>query len=220
MTTIQDVANTETGLKITVVSDFICPWCYVGLETIERLWRHWDFTLDWAPYFLDPTIPPEGRHREPRTKPDDPKSDLELRGEALGIDFRRGRTFIPHTHLALQASEFAHQHGDTRTVINYHRALFKAHFTDFEDLMDPDVLVRHAAECGLDGDALRTALDEGTYREAVDQGIEHSYAIGVQGIPTFILNDQYAIVGAQDYATFEKVMERLGVSRREEPLPA
>src|SRR5690606_41224911 len=63
MTTSQDVADTATGLKITVVSDFICPWCYVGLETIDRLWQEWDVTLDWAPYFLDPTIPPEGRTR-------------------------------------------------------------------------------------------------------------------------------------------------------------
>ncbi len=220
MTTIQDAANAATGLKITVVSDFICPWCYVGLETIDRLWREWDFTLDWAPFFLDPTVPPEGRTRKPQSSPDAPKSDLELRGEALGIDFRRGRTFTPHTHLALQASEFAHQNGDTRTVIAYHRALFKAYFTDFEDLMDAEVLAKHAASVGLDADAMRTALAEGTHRDEVDRGIEHSYAIGVQGIPTFILNDQYAIVGAQDYATFERVMERLGVSRRPEPLPA
>lgn len=218
MTTIQDIANTQTGLKITVVSDFICPWCYVGLEVIDRLWREWDITLDWAPFFLDPTIPPEGKTRQPRMAEGDPKSDLELRGEALGIDFRRGRTFIPHTHLALQASEFAHQHGDTRTVIAYHRALFKAHFTDFEDLMDAEVLVKHATAAGLDAEAMRTALAEGSMVETVDRGIEHSYAIGVQGIPTFILNDEYAIVGAQDYATFEKVMDRLGISRREVPL--
>ncbi len=220
MTSIQDIANTATGLKVTVVSDFICPWCYVGLQTIDRLWREYDITLDWAPFFLDPTVPPEGRPRKPQSSPDAPKSDLELRGEAVGIEFRRGREFTPHTHLALQASEFAHQNGDTRTVIEYHRALFKAYFTDFEDLMDPEVLVKHAAASGLDGDAMRTALAEGTYVEAVDRGIEHSYAIGVQGIPTFILNDQYAIVGAQDYSTFEKVMERLGVARREEPLGA
>jgi predicted DsbA family dithiol-disulfide isomerase len=217
MTTIQDVADPTTALKVTVVSDFICPWCYVGLEVIDRLWNEWDITLDWAPFFLDPTIPPEGRPRKPQSAPDAPKSDLEKRGEAEGIEFRRGRTFTPHTHLALQASEFVHEHGDTRAVIDYHRALFKAYFTDFEDLMDPDVLVRHAAATGLDGEAMRTALAEGVYQEAVDRGIEHSYAIGVQGIPTFILNDQYAVVGAQDYATFEKIMERLGVQRRRDP---
>jgi len=214
MTTIHDAADTITGLKMTVVSDFICPWCYVGLEVIDRLWQEYDFTLDWAPFFLDPSIPPEGRTRPPRIPLDAPKTDLEIRGEHEGIDLRRGRTFTPHTHLALQASEFARQHGDTRTMIEYHRALFKAYFTDQENLMEPDVLVRAAESCGLDGEALRAALEAGTYRKEVDRGIEHSYAIGVSGIPTFILNDQYAVVGAQTYEVFEQVMAKLGVPRR------
>ena len=219
MTTIDSVANTQIGLKVTVVSDFICPWCYVGLEVIERLWHEWDITLDWAPFFLDPTIPPEGRERKPQTTPDAPKSDLEKRGESLGIEFRRGRTFTPHTHLALQASQFVHERTETQAAINYHRALFKAYFTDFEDLMDPEVLVKHAIPEGIDADEMRTALASGSLVETVDKGIEHSYAIGVQGIPTFILNDQYAIVGAQDYSTFEKVMARLGVQRRDGKTP-
>lgn len=215
MTTIQDAADPTTKLKITVVSDFICPWCYVGLEVIDRLWQKYDFTLDWAPYFLDPTIPPEGRVRAPTTTPDTPKSDLEKRAESEGIELRRGRTFTPHTHLALQASEFAREHGDARTVLEYHRALFKAHFTDHENLMEPDVLVRAANEVGLDGEDLRAALAEGQYKQAVDEGIDHSYAIGVSGIPTFILNDQYAVVGAQTYEVFERVMAELGAQTRE-----
>ena len=99
-------------------------------------------------------------------------------------------------------------------MIEFHRALFKAHFTDQENLMEADVLVRAAEACGLDGEALRGGLAEGTYREEVDRGIEHSYAIGVSGIPTFILNDQYAVVGAQTYEVFERVMAQLNVPRR------
>ncbi len=215
MTTIQNAADPTTKLKITVVSDFICPWCYVGLEVIDRLWQKYDFELDWAPYFLDPSIPPEGRVRAPTTTADTPKSDLEKRADAEGIEIRRGRTFTPHTHLALQASEWAHNQGDARTVLDYHRALFKAHFTDHENLMEPDVLARAATSVGLDGDDLRAALAEGRYKQAVDEGIEHSYAIGVSGIPTFILNDQYAVVGAQTYEVFERVMAEMGVEPRE-----
>ena len=81
MTTIQDAADTITGLKVTVVSDFICPWCYVGLEVIDRLWQEYDFELDWAPFFLDPSIPPEGRSHAPRTPLDAPQTDLERRAE-------------------------------------------------------------------------------------------------------------------------------------------
>ena len=216
MTTLRDAADPTTKLKITVVSDFICPWCYIGLEVIDRLWQKYDFTLDWAPYFLDPSIPPEGRTRVPTTTAETPKSDLEKRVESEGIELRRGRTFTPHTHLALQASEWARERGDSRTVLEYHRGLFKAHFTDHENLMDPDVLVRVASEVGLDGNDLRAALAEGQYRQAVDEGIDHSYAIGVTGIPTFILNDQYAVVGAQPYEVFERVMAEMGVEQRAE----
>ncbi len=214
MTTLQDAADPTTKLKVTVVSDFICPWCYIGLEVIDRLWQRYDFTLDWAPYFLDPSIPPEGRSRVPTTTPETPKSDLEKRAESEGIELRRGRTFTPHTHLALQASEWARERGDSRTVLEYHRGLFKAHFTAHENLMDVDVLARVADEVGLDGQDLRVALAEGQYRQAVDEGIDHSYAIGVTGIPTFILNDQYAVVGAQPFEVFERVMAELGVERR------
>ena len=216
MTTIHDVADPTTKLKITVVSDFICPWCYVGLEVIDRLWQKYDFELDWAPYFLDPSIPPEGRVRAPTTTPDTPKSDLEKRADSEGIELRRGRTFTPHTHLALQASEWVRDQGDARTVLEFHRALFRRHFTEHENLMEPDVLASAATEMGLDGDDLRAALSEGRYKAQVDEGIEHSYAIGVTGIPTFILNDQYAVVGAQTYDVFERVMAELGVQPRDE----
>lgn len=214
MTTISDAADPTTKLKITVVSDFICPWCYVGLEVIDRLWQKYDFTLDWAPYFLDPSIPPEGRTRTPTTTADTPKSDLEKRAEAEGIELRRGRTFTPHTHLALQASEWARDNGDPRTALEFHRALFKAHFTAHENLMEVDVLARAAEQVGLDGADLRKALADGEFKQRVDEGIDHSYAIGVTGIPTFILNDQYAVVGAQPYEVFEQIMAKLGVEER------
>ena len=138
---------------------------------VERLYQNWDVVLDWAPFFLDPSIPPEGRPRAPQTTTDTPKSDLELRGESLGIEFRRGRTFTPHTLLALQAGEFASRHGTTEQVIAFHLGLFKAYFTDFENLMDPEVLVRYASPAGLDDEALRQALATGTHRAEVDQGI-------------------------------------------------
>lgn len=218
MTNTPETQERTGPVRLTVVSDFICPWCYVGLTEIERLYRNWEIELDWAPFFLDPSIPPEGRTRAAQPA-DAPESPLEARGKRLGLDFRRGRTFTPHTLLALQASEFARQHGSTEQVIAYHRALFRAYFTDHENLMDPAVLVRHAAAAGLDGEALRDALANGTHEAAVNEAIEQSYAIGVQAIPTFILDEQYAVVGAQEYATLERVMEQMQGRRRATPLP-
>ncbi len=182
---------------------------------VERLQNEWDVDVEWAPFFLDPTIPPEGRERTPQTTADSPKSALEERGDSLGIEFRRGRAFTPNSHLSLQAAEFAREHGTREQQHELHKALFKGHFTTFDNLGELDVLVRIGDEVGLDSTALREALDAGTYVKQVDEGIAWSRSVGVTGIPTFILNDQYAVVGAQDYAVFERVMEELGAERRD-----
>ncbi len=181
---------------------------------VEKIREEWDVDIEWRPFFLDPTIPPEGRERKPQTTEDSPKSHLELRGEASGIEFKRGRTFTPNSHLALQAGEWAQEHGSIDDVHAYHRALFKAFFTDHENLSDPEVLVKHAEAVGLDHEALRTALESKAYEAQVNAGIEHSYSIGVTGIPTFIINDLYAVVGAQEYGVFEQVLEKFGAERK------
>ncbi len=181
---------------------------------VERIHREWDVTLKWAPFLLDPSIPPQGRERQPQTTTDTPKSHLELMGEQRGIEFRRGRTFTPNSHLALQAGEYVVEHGTTEQIIAYNMAVFRAYFTDFENIADADVLVRIAGEHGFDADDVREALATGRYREPVDQGIANSYEIGVTGIPTFIFLDRYAVVGAQEYETFERALEQLGARRR------
>ncbi len=186
---------------------------------VERAYREWDVTLEWDPFFLDPSIPPEGRTRTPTTTPDTPPSAMELRGEALGVKFARGRTFQPHTHLALEAGEWVAEHGDTEQVIEFHRRLFRAHFTDHESLMNLDVLAREATATGLDGGMLRAALEVGALRGLVDEGIAHANAIGVTAIPTFIFDGKYAVVGAHEYLTFVNVLTHLGARRREVPLP-
>ena len=85
--------------------------------------------------------------------------------------------------------------------------------------MDVEVLVRHAEACGLDGAELREGLANGTFLDDTNEAIEHAYAIGVQAIPTFIVDEKYAIVGAQEYENLERVMENLNAKRRAVPLP-
>lgn len=185
---------------------------------VERVYREWDVTLEWAPFFLDPSIPPEGRVRAPMIAPGAPPSALEQRGEGLGLTFTRGRTFQPHTHRALEAGEWVARHGDTEQVIEYHRRLFRAHFTDQENLMELDVLAREATAAGLDGAALRADLETGALRADVDGRIAEARAVGVTAIPTFIFDGQYAVVGAHEYPTLVRVLEQLGARRRETPL--
>ena len=174
---------------------------------VERLQREYPVDVRWAPYLLDPTIPPDGKPREPQTRADTPKSHLEEMAEARGLTFKRGRSFTPNTHLALETVEFAYDHG--QHCDDLHRALFKANFEDFDNLGDADQLVRIASDHGIDGDELRQALDSGQYRTQVDEQIQWARNVGVTGIPTFIFDYQYAMVGAQEYPAFQSAIERV-----------
>lgn len=164
-----------------------------------------------APFLLDPSVPPEGKPRRQRSQPGDPPSALEERGTSLGITFSRGRERTSYSWPALEAAEFAAEHG---AGIDFHKALFKAYFTDLEDISEPDVLVAAAQSVGLDGGEMLQALEAGTYRTQVRDGIQWSQSIGVTGIPTFVFDEQYGVVGAQDYQVFEAVMQELGVPKK------
>src|SRR6185312_209109 len=102
------------------------------------------------------------------TSPGDPPTAMEQRASALGIGFTRGRTWTSNSHLALEAAEFAAEHGD---ALRFHRAMFKAYFEDLEEIGTIDTVVRIGASAGLAEAELRAALTEGAYRAAVDEEI-------------------------------------------------
>lgn len=165
----------------------------------------------WAPYLLDPSTPPEGKPRKPQTRPDDPPSHMEQMGLDLGLTFSRGRTWTSNSHLALEAAEYA---AETPHAAAFHRAMFKAYFEDLEDIGNIDTVVRIGESAGLDGADLREALQTGAYRQQVDDGIQWAREVGVSGVPTFIIADKWAVVGAQDYNVFESLMAKLGQEKR------
>lgn len=175
---------------------------------VERLAREYPVDIRWAPFLLDPTVPPEGRPREGYTKPGDPPTALELRGQSGGLTFTRGRTFQPNSHRSLELAAYAHEVG--RDSFDFHRALFRAHFETLENIGELDVLVRVAGEHGLDETATREAIVTGAYREQVDQELGWAHQLGITAVPTFVFAERYAIVGAQEYPAFQRVMERLG----------
>ena len=132
---------------------------------------------------------------------------MEERAEAAGIGFTEGRTRRSNSHLALQAAEFAAEHGQTQA---FHRPLFEAYFERLEDIGEIDTLVRIGAEVGLPEADLRHALEHETYRQQIDDGVAWASEAGIRSVPTFIFDEEYAIVGAQEYTAFQNVMEQLG----------
>lgn len=170
--------------------------------------------MRFAPYFLDPSTPPEGKPRRQMTQPGDPPSHLEQRGEELGIRFSRGRTWTSNSHISLQAAEYVAQlHPEL--VEPFHRRMFRAYFDELADIGTIDAVVVLAAEAGVPADEIRAALESGELRPVVDDGIAWAREAGVSAVPTFIIDEQYAVVGAQPAEVFERVFAQLGKAPRD-----
>ena len=132
---------------------------------------------------------------------------MELRGEALGIKFSRGRTHTSNSHFALEAAEFAFEYGDSW---QFHRAMLKAYFEDLKDIGDIENIVEVGSSTGLPADSMREALTDGRYRDRVDEGISWSKQVGVSAVPTFVLDQRYGIVGTQELPAFREMLQKLG----------
>jgi predicted DsbA family dithiol-disulfide isomerase len=207
-----EIEEPRERASIILISDFVCPWCYIGLTEVERLKQEYDFDVQFAPFYLHPETPPDGMPVGRRAVPlEAPPTDRELRGENLGIKFSRGRTWTSNSYLSLQAAEFAFEYGDEW---RFHKRMFKAYFEDLENIGELDTVVRIGADAGLDEKSLREALQEGRYRSRVDEGIAWSRAIGVTAVPTFIFNERLGMVGAQELPAFRQMMEQVGQAPR------
>ncbi len=139
---------------------------------------------------------------------------MEERAESAGIQFTQGRTHRSSSLLSLQAAEYVADHDLAADA--FHRRVFKAYFEDLEDIGSVDTLVRIAESAGIPGEGLRQALEDGVYQERVEEAVEGARMAGVRSVPTFIFDETYAIVGAQEYETFQAVMKELGREPRAE----
>jgi predicted DsbA family dithiol-disulfide isomerase len=176
---------------------------------VERLSEEYAVEFDAWAYDLRPGIPPEGISREQasagRVYPPGYVDNLIQTARDAGIDMKRP-PLIPNTRRAHQATEFAKEAG---RLLPFHRALFAAYFEREENIGDIDVLCRIGQECGLDAEALREALSDERYAGAVEEQIAWARAAGIAGVPTFIFDERFALVGAQDYEVFRDVARRI-----------
>lgn len=215
----EDPSPDRPALHLTVVSDYICPWCFVGFTRLEALRAEYDIDLEACAYELRPGIPPEGISRAEASKgrvyPPGYIEHLIATARDSGIDMKRP-PLIPSTRLAHEMTEFAKEHGK---LWEAHRALFSAYFEHELDLGNPDVLCEVATGIGLDADALRDVLTTHRYSAEVQRQLDWSRSEGITGVPTVIYNNRFALVGAQDYDVVSDVARRV-LSLGAEPLPS
>jgi predicted DsbA family dithiol-disulfide isomerase len=181
---------------------------------VERLKREHEVEVEWKPFFLHPDTPPEGMRLSPqfRARFAGAHERLDLMARAAGMEMVHP-DLIPNSRRALEASEYARGKGKHE---EFHRIIFGKFYGAGQDIHDWTVLRSAAEEAGLDPDGMEREIESGKYREVLDAEIEEAYALGITAVPTYVLDDKYAIVGAQPYEAFERVLARLAVEDQEE----
>ncbi|MGZ8348048.1 MAG: DsbA family oxidoreductase [Allosphingosinicella sp.] len=215
---------TARPLTVEVVSDVACPWCYLGKRRLERalsLLPNMAVTVRWRPYRLDPTIPPEGVDRKDYlTRKFGSLAAIEPAHRRLveychdeGIDFHFERiTRSANTIDAHRLIRWATAAGLDDAMVE---RLFAAYFSEGRDIGEQQVLAELAGEVGLDAVlvARRVASDED--REIVAGEIEDAYRIGVTGVPCFIFDQKYAVMGAQPAEGIADAIRQVSAERAE-----
>ena len=199
----------QIEIRIDVVSDVVCPWCYVGAERLRQaLAKLPDISAEvhWRPFQLDPTIPPEGLERKAymRAKFGNDDSRLKEMHDRLiestrdaGIPFAFDKIEIAantiDAHRLIRWAAGQGQEIQDKVV----RALFKANFVEGRRIGDHAVLLEIAEESGMDGSVVSALLPTDADRDAVRAEIEQAQRMGVTGVPCFLLENKYAVMGAQ-----------------------
>lgn len=206
------------AVHIDIVSDVVCPWCWLGKKRLEAALDEagGEAELIWRPYELDPTIPEAGvPYRDyMRAKfgdgPDDRfrvmREHLEAAAPAAGIDFRFDELPTrPNTLNAHRLIRWAQGQGKGSQA---EEALFRAFFAELRDIGDKAVLSEVAGEIGLDPKVVAELLQTDRDKIAVREEETHFRSLGVSGVPTFIFEGRYAVSGAQEPPTLVELIEK------------
>jgi predicted DsbA family dithiol-disulfide isomerase len=178
----QTMTQAKTTIRIDIVSDIVCPWCYLGKARLDRALATMpdvDAEIHWRPYQLDPTIPRTGVER---------KAYMEAKFDAIEVS--------PNTINAHRLIRWADQAGPGIQEKLVDR-LFKLYFTEGADIGSSAVLVKAAKETGMDPAIVETLLPTEAEVAGVEGEIDVARKIGVTGVPFFIFNQKYAVSGAQ-----------------------
>ncbi|MGE0004765.1 MAG: DsbA family oxidoreductase [Parvibaculaceae bacterium] len=211
------MSTSETApVTIDVVSDVVCPWCYVGKHRLERalaMLPDRKFAVFWRPFQLDPTIPREGMPRQAylerkfgRERLGDLHKPLIEIGKAEGIPFAFDRiTRSPNTLDAHRLLRWAHEAGRQNEMAD---RLFALYFTEGADIGDRDVLTGAAGDVGLDAALVAQLLATGADLDPVIAEIDAARKMGIGGVPTFIFAARFALSGAHPAETIRKAIEQ------------
>lgn len=211
-------------LKIDFVSDVSCPWCVIGLrsleQALERIGPDGAADIHFQPFELNPQMAPEGqdvaehiaqKYGSTREQMLRNQEAIRARGADLGFTFDMGkRSRVYNTFDAHRLLHWAELEGRQREL---KRALFAAYFTDGRNPSDREVLIDLATQAGLDPARAREILESGLYADEVRERERFYGEQGIQAVPSVIVNDRYLIQGGQPVEVFERALRQIAAEK-------
>jgi predicted DsbA family dithiol-disulfide isomerase len=207
-------------LKIDFVSDVSCPWCVIGLKSLEaalaRMGDEVTTELHFQPFELNPQMPPGGqdinehltqKYGSTLEQSERSREAIRTRGEQVGFEFRmdkRGRIY--NTFDAHRLLHWSQGEGRQREL---KMALFEAYFTQGRDPSNHEVLIELAGKVGLSQDRAREVLQSGRYAEEVRKQERFYMESGIHAVPSVIINNEHLIQGGQPAEVFERAIRHI-----------
>ncbi len=206
-------------MKVEIWSDVMCPFCYIGKRRFEDALEHFEhkdeIEIEWKSFQLNPNM-----ETNPNINIDQYLADVkgftidharqlnahvtQMAAEA-GLTYNFDKAIVANSFNAHRYSHLAKKHG---LGIEAEEQLFKAYFTDGKNIDDEDTLIELGTALGLDANEVKQALESNAYADEVKRDIAQAQYLGIQGVPFFVLNNKYAVSGAQAVPVFEQTLQK------------
>jgi predicted DsbA family dithiol-disulfide isomerase len=210
------------NFDIKVVSDTVCPWCYVGKKRLEQGIAAYkqkypdsgdNFSITWYPFYLNPDAPKSIDKQEYyKSKFGEARTQMIFErlsglGKAEGISFKFGGKTgnTRDSHRLIQLGKTKSPEVQTRVI----EQLFSFYFENEKDITSRDVLIEAGVKAGLDEAEVKEWLSSGKGGPEVDKEVQDAYDQNISGVPNFTINDKFEVGGAQEPAAFLQLFERL-----------
>lgn len=212
-------------ITLDILSDPICPWCYIGKANLDRALEarpDHALTIQWHPFQLNPDMPEAGMDRREYLETKFGGKDNAVavyarvadaaKAAGLNIDFS-GIERTPNTLDAHRLIHWAGLEGRQTAAVS---RLFKAYFEDGKDIGDPEILLAIAEGIGMDREMVARLIESDADLEDVRSRDAHARQRGVSGVPTFVLANQHVVPGAQPTELWLKVIDDVADQLRQE----
>jgi predicted DsbA family dithiol-disulfide isomerase len=205
-------------IKLDIMSDPICPWCYIGKTQLDRALStklYHPFAIEWHPFQLNPDMPPEGMDRRAylEGKFGGKAAAVQVYGnietQAQALDLPINFAAMQRTPNTIDAHRLIHWAGLEQKQQVLIDALFAAYFCNGIDIGDPQALCDLAEKSGLKRDVIVRLLDSDADVQMIRDRDAHSRTMGVSAVPTFIIANQHAVPGAQPPEVWDSIIADL-----------